>query len=128
MRFWGGGEEISISQLCWLNLNRVFPWFGSIGGQHPWSIWWIPLYWVDDVGGLQMECHWFWFLHWIPCHHRGTLLELEVVVNHHIHQVWHILPSPSPQLFMDAGNGPPRLNPLDTMVIQWRIPKDKYAY
>jgi hypothetical protein len=47
----------------------------------------------------------------------GTLLELEVVANHYIQQVWHILPSPSPQLFMDAGNGPPRLNPLDTMAI-----------
>jgi hypothetical protein len=56
------------------------------------------------------------------------LLDLEVVTNHSIHQVWHILPSPSPQLFMDVGNGPPRLNPLDTMVIQWHIPKDKYAY
>ncbi len=75
-------------------------------------------------------CHVLWHISWRNCFVSpwGMLLELEVVANYYIHQVWNILPSPSPQLFMDVSNGPPRLNPLDTLVIQWHILKDKYAY
>ncbi len=54
----------------------------------------------------------------------GTLLKLQALVSCYIHQASHILSSPSPQLFANASNGPLGLNPLDTKVIQWHIPKD----
>jgi len=54
----------------------------------------------------------------------GILIELQTLVNHYIHKTWHVLPSPSPQSFVDLGNGCLGLNPLDTKVIQWDIPKD----
>jgi len=52
------------------------------------------------------------------------LIELQTLANHYIHQAWHALPSPSPQSLVNFGNGPLGLNPLDTRVIQWDIPKD----
>ncbi len=54
----------------------------------------------------------------------GTLIKLQALAIHFIHQVWHLLPSLSPQTFVDVGNGPFGLNPLDTRVIHWEIPKD----
>jgi hypothetical protein len=35
-----------------------------------------------------------------------------------------LLPSLSPQTFVDVGNGPFGLSPLDTKVIHWEIPRD----
>jgi len=52
------------------------------------------------------------------------LIEFQTLVNHYIHQAWHALPSPSQQSLENLGNGPLGLNPLDTRVIQWDIPKD----
>lgn len=54
----------------------------------------------------------------------GTLIKLQALALHFIHQVWHILPSLSPQTFVDVGNGPLDLSPLDIGVIHWEIPKD----
>ncbi len=54
----------------------------------------------------------------------GTLIKLQALATHFIHQVWHILPSPSPQTFVDVGNGPLGLNPLDIGVIHWDTSKD----
>jgi hypothetical protein len=54
----------------------------------------------------------------------GTLIELQALGDHLIHQAWHILLSPNPPTFMDVGNGLPRLNPLDIRVIKWDIPND----
>jgi hypothetical protein len=48
----------------------------------------------------------------------GILTKLQASTSHYIYQAWHILPSPSPQSFMNVGNGPPSLSPLDTKVIQ----------
>jgi hypothetical protein len=54
----------------------------------------------------------------------GTLIKLQALATHFIHQVWHILPSLSPQTFADVSNGPFGLSPLDTEVINWEISKD----
>jgi len=54
----------------------------------------------------------------------GILIELQTMVNHYIHKAWQVLPSPSPQSLVNLGNRPLGLNPLDTKVIQWDIPKD----
>jgi hypothetical protein len=54
----------------------------------------------------------------------GTLIKLQALDDHLIHQAWHILLSPNPPTFMDVGNGLPRLNPLDIKVIKWDIPND----
>ncbi len=56
-----------------------------------------------------------------PC---SILIEFQALANHYIHQAWHILPSPSPQSFVNLGNGPLGLNPLDIKIIKWDIPKD----
>jgi len=52
--------------------------------------------------------------HGPPC---SILIEFQALVSHYIHQAWHALPSPNPQSFMNLGNGPLGLNPLDTKVI-----------
>jgi hypothetical protein len=54
----------------------------------------------------------------------GILTKFQASTNQYIYQAWHTLPSPSPQSFMNVGNGPPSLSPLDTKVIQQDIPKD----
>jgi hypothetical protein len=54
----------------------------------------------------------------------GTLIELQSLGDHLIHQAWHILLSPNPPTSMDVGNGLPRSNPLDIKVIKWDIPND----
>jgi hypothetical protein len=47
----------------------------------------------------------------------GTLIKFQALTNHYIHQTWHTLLSPSPQSFVNIGNGPPGLSPLDIKVI-----------
>ncbi len=59
--------------------------------------------------------------HHVILYHHG---ELQVLTRHYVHQVWHILLSPSPQIFVDPSHEPPSLWPLDFRVIQWHIPKD----
>ncbi len=54
----------------------------------------------------------------------GTLTKFQALIILLIHQAWHVPPSPNPYILMDVSNGPPRLNPLDTKIIQWHIPKD----
>jgi len=53
----------------------------------------------------------------------GTLTKFQALVSHYIHETWHTLPSLSAQSFVNLGNGPPCLSPLDTKVIYWDIPK-----
>ncbi len=52
----------------------------------------------------------------------GTLLDLQAMANHYI-QLSHTLPSPNPHIFVNVNNGPLKVNPLDTKVIQWDIPQ-----
>jgi hypothetical protein len=47
----------------------------------------------------------------------GMLLELHALAIHYIHQAWHILPSPSPQVLVDPSHGPLGLQPLDFRVV-----------
>jgi hypothetical protein len=47
----------------------------------------------------------------------GTLLNLKTLVNVYIQKAWHTLPSSSMQIVVEIINGPPRLNPLDTIII-----------
>jgi hypothetical protein len=55
----------------------------------------------------------------------GTLIKLQALATQFIHQVWHLLPSLNLQTFVDVGNRPFGLSPLDTGVIHWEIPKDE---
>jgi hypothetical protein len=54
----------------------------------------------------------------------GTLIKVHASTIHFIHHSWHTSLSPSSHTFVDVGNGLPRLNPLNTRVIQWNILKD----
>jgi hypothetical protein len=47
----------------------------------------------------------------------GTLTKLHASASHYIHQAWHTLSSPSPQSFVNLGNGPLGLSPLATRVL-----------
>jgi hypothetical protein len=54
------------------------------------------------------------------------LIELQrLAIDDYIYRTWHILPSPNPHSFVHIDNGPPCLNPLNTKVIQWDIPKNR---
>ncbi len=46
-----------------------------------------------------------------------TLIKLQTLANHYIHQAWHTLPSLSPQSLVNLGIGLLGLNPLDIRVI-----------
>jgi len=39
----------------------------------------------------------------------GTMSKLQALAIHYIHQAWHTLPSPSPQILGDPSHGPPSL-------------------
>ncbi len=54
----------------------------------------------------------------------ATLIKLQALGSHYIHQAWNIMLSPSPQSLVNLGNGPLGLSPLNTRVIHWDIPKD----
>jgi hypothetical protein len=47
----------------------------------------------------------------------GTLIKFQASTSHYIHETWHTLPSVSAQSYVNLGNGPPSLSPLDTKVI-----------
>jgi hypothetical protein len=52
-----------------------------------------------------------------PIPRWGTLSNLKTLVDVCIQKAWHTLPSPSLQIVVEIGNGPPKLNPLDTIII-----------